>query len=116
MRTRRSVPPSGKLDDARFDDDAAVPQSRVAIAAGEQNSAAVRVDGTGDVTDSHIVWRTPKGAPLTPSVVAVGDEIYAVADSGVATCFDAKTGTVHWQERIDGGHSASPIVDSAKVV
>lgn len=76
---------------------------------------AVRVDGTGDVTDSHIVWRTPKGAPLTPSVVAVGDEIYAVADSGIATCFDAKTGKVHWQERIDGNHSASPIAAEGRV-
>ena len=70
---------------------------------------AIRADGSGDVTDTHIVWRTTKGAPLTPSVVVVGDEVYVVADSGVARCFDAKTGTLHWQERLDGNYSASPI-------
>ncbi len=76
---------------------------------------AVRVDGTGDVTDSHIAWRTTKGAPLTPSLIAVGDEVYAVADSGVATCWDAKTGNVHWQERIDGNYSASPIAAEGRI-
>lgn len=76
---------------------------------------AIRADGEGDVTDTHIAWRTTKGAPLTPSVIAVGDEVYAVADSGVATCFDAKTGTVHWQERLDGNYSASPIHADGKL-
>ena len=76
---------------------------------------AIRPDGTGDVTDTHIAWRTTKGAPLTPSVVVVGDELYAVADSGVASCFDAKTGTVHWQEKIEGNYSASPIAAEGRI-
>ena len=76
---------------------------------------AIRADGAGDVTDTHVAWRTTKGAPLTPSVVVVGDELYAVADSGVASCFDAKTGTVHWQERLEGNYSASPIVADGKI-
>lgn len=69
----------------------------------------IRPDGAGDVTDTHIVWRTTKGAPLTPSVVVVGDELYAVNDAGLVSCWDAKTGAVHWQEKIDGNYSASPI-------
>ena len=76
---------------------------------------AIRPDGAGDVTDTHVAWRTTKGAPLTPSVVVVGDELYGVADSGIATCWDAKTGTVHWQERIEGNYSASPIVAEGKI-
>src|SRR6185436_1728691 len=47
---------------------------------------AIRPNGEGDVTDSHIVWRTTKGAPLTPSVLLVGEELYAVSDMGVASC------------------------------
>lgn len=70
---------------------------------------AIRADGAGDVTDTHIAWRTTKGAPLTPSVVVVGDELYAVNDAGIATCWDAKTGTVHWSERLEGNYSASPV-------
>ena len=76
---------------------------------------AIRPDGEGDVTDTHVAWRTTKGAPLTPSVVVAGDELYGVADSGIATCWDAKTGTVHWQERLEGNYSASPIVAEGKI-
>ncbi len=76
---------------------------------------AIRPDGAGDVTDTHVAWRTTKGAPLTPSVVAVGEELYGVSDAGLATCWDAKTGAVHWQEKIDGNYSASPIANDGKI-
>jgi len=76
---------------------------------------AIRADGEGDVTDTHLAWRTTKGAPLTPSVVLVGDELYAVNDAGLASCFDAKTGKVHWQEKIDGNYSASPLAAGGKI-
>jgi outer membrane protein assembly factor BamB len=76
---------------------------------------AIRPDGEGDVTDTHIAWRTTKGAPLTPSVVHAGSEIYSVSDAGIATCFDAKTGTVHWQERIEGNYSASPLAAEGRI-
>ena len=70
---------------------------------------AVRVDGSGDVTRSHIEWRLNRGAPLTPSPILVGNELYVVSDLGIATCVDALTGELHWQERVGGNHSASPI-------
>lgn len=70
---------------------------------------AIRPDGMGDVTDTHIAWTTTKGAPNTPSMLAVGDELYMVSDAGVATCLDARTGQVHWNERVGGPCSASPI-------
>lgn len=76
---------------------------------------AVRADGEGDVTDTHLAWRTTKGAPLTPSLIVVGDELYGVDDKGVASCWDAKTGEVRWQERIDGNYSASPIHADGKL-
>ncbi|MES2696454.1 MAG: PQQ-binding-like beta-propeller repeat protein [Verrucomicrobiota bacterium] len=76
---------------------------------------AVRPDGTGDVTDTHIAWRTTKGAPLTPSLVVVGDELYGVNDGGIATCWDARTGEVHWQQRIDGNFSASPLATADRI-
>lgn len=88
----------------------------VATGYGRADLLAIRVDGaTGDLTDTHIAWRTTKGAPLTPSVVAVGDEIYAVNDMGIASCFDARTGKVHWQERIEGNYSASPLAAAGRI-
>jgi outer membrane protein assembly factor BamB len=50
-----------------------------------------------------------RGAPLTPSVLVVGDELYCVADNGVACCVDARTGTERWRERLGGNFSASPL-------
>ncbi|MSU47765.1 MAG: serine/threonine protein kinase [Opitutus sp.] len=76
---------------------------------------AIRPDGHGDVTDTHVAWRTTKGAPLTPSVLVVGEELYAVNDAGIASCWDAKTGKLHWQERIDGNYSASPIAAGGRI-
>ena len=77
---------------------------------------AIRPSGArGDVTDSHVAWRIRKGAPLTPSPLVVGDEVYFVSDTGIATCADAKTGTVHWSERLDGNFSASPVYADGKV-
>ena len=70
---------------------------------------AIRVDGAGDVTDTHVAWTLNRGAPHTPSMLLVGEELYMVSDGGIASCVDAKTGKVHWQERIGGNYSASPI-------
>jgi len=76
---------------------------------------AIRPNGTGDVTDTAIAWSISKGAPNTPSPLLVGDEIYFISDAGIMTCADAKTGTVHWQERIGGNFSASPAFADGKI-
>jgi len=69
---------------------------------------AVRIDGAGDVTESHLAWNMKKASPLNPSPLIVGDELYLVSDNGIATCLDAVTGEQHWQERLNGNFSASP--------
>jgi outer membrane protein assembly factor BamB len=76
---------------------------------------AIRPDGKGEVTDTHIVWSASKGAPNTPSPLVVGDEIYFVSDAGIMTCADAKTGSVYWQERVGGNYSASPVFGDGKL-
>jgi outer membrane protein assembly factor BamB len=76
---------------------------------------AVRVNGTGDVTGSHVAWRLNRGAPLTPSPLLVGDELYIITDFGIATCVNAVTGDVHWQDRIGGNHSASPVFADGRI-
>ena len=77
---------------------------------------AIKVDGAvGDVTDTHVAWTLQKGAPNTPSLLLVGDELYALSDAGIASCLDARTGKVHWQERIGGDCSASPIYADGRI-
>jgi outer membrane protein assembly factor BamB len=81
----------------------------------EASMMAVRADGRGDVTRTHVAWRVTRGAPYTPSPILVGDELYMVSDIGIATCLDAKTGTVVWQQRLGGNYSASPILAEGKI-
>ncbi len=76
---------------------------------------AVRLGGTGDVTESHLVWTLKKGAPHNPSPLLVGDELYLIADRGIATCVDAKTGTEIWQDRVGGNFSASPLLADGRI-
>jgi outer membrane protein assembly factor BamB len=76
---------------------------------------AVRVDGAGDVTRSHVAWTLKRSVPLTPSPVLVGDEIYTISDNGIATCLDAKAGTILWQERLGGNYSASPVYADGRI-
>lgn len=71
--------------------------------------------GTGDITETNEAWTAPKNIPHTPSVLIVGEELYLVSDRGVATCFDAKSGDIHWQERLGGNYSASPIFADGKI-
>jgi outer membrane protein assembly factor BamB len=76
---------------------------------------AIKVDGKGDVTDTHIAWKLEKGAPLDPSPLLVDDELYTVSDQGIASCLDAKTGKVNWQERLGGAYSASPLLAAGNI-
>ncbi|QDU61209.1 outer membrane biogenesis protein BamB [Planctomycetes bacterium Pan216] len=76
---------------------------------------AIRPDGKGDVTDSHVVWSTSRAVPNTPSMLQVEDELYTVSDKGIATCFDAATGKVHWRQRLGGNFSASPLYADEKI-
>ncbi len=76
---------------------------------------AVRPDGRGDITKSHIAWTLKRGVSLTPSPLLVGDELYMISDNGIASCIDVKTGNPYWQVRLGGNHSASPIYADGRI-
>ncbi len=70
---------------------------------------AVRPDGKGDVTQSHVAWQAAKGAPRYASPILVGDLLFTATDKDVVACLDPKTGDDLWQKRLDGTFTASPI-------
>ena len=70
--------------------------------------------GTGDVTKTHIAWALKRGAPRTFSN-RVGDELYVVNDGGIATCLDARSATLVWQQRLGGTYSASPVFADGRI-
>jgi hypothetical protein len=75
----------------------------------ERHILAIRPDGSGNVTDTHVAWRTNRGAAYVPSPIFAGPYLLVVADSGIASCLNAKTGKRHWMERLPGGHSPSTV-------
>ena len=76
---------------------------------------AIRPDGRGDATATHVAWRLERGVPSKPSIALVGDLLFMVTDAGVASAVEAKTGAVVWTARIGGSYSASPLVAGNRV-
>ncbi|MHC4676272.1 MAG: PQQ-binding-like beta-propeller repeat protein [Planctomycetota bacterium] len=68
---------------------------------------AVRHGGSGDVTESGVVWKVEENVPQESSPVLAGDLLYMVSNKGVLTCLEAKTGKVVWSERLEGEYGAS---------
>ncbi len=72
---------------------------------------AVRPGGSGDVTKSHMAWHTARGGGRDlPSPVAVGDYIFTVNMTGIATLYDADGGKEVWKSRLGGNFSATPFI------
>jgi outer membrane protein assembly factor BamB len=70
---------------------------------------AIRPDGAGDVTATHVIWKDSRGAPYVPSLIVAGDFLLSVNAGGTAFCYEAATGKVFWQEKL-GRHHASPVL------
>ncbi len=76
---------------------------------------AIRVDGHGDVTDTHIVWKANSQIPLMSSPLLLGNDLYFVSDSGIVSCLDATSGALQWRERIGGNYGASPVLADGRI-
>lgn len=93
---------------------AAPPQSglgRVFLCTGDGGLRllALRPDGRGDVTATHIDWTCNRSVPSRCSPLLVGDLLYMVNEAGMASCLEAATGRAVWQQRLGGEFSASPV-------
>ena len=76
---------------------------------GKTELLAVRVDGSGDVTDTHVAWKLDSMVSRTASPVLVDDLFYMASDDGLVTCVECATGKQVWRQRLPGKYAASPI-------
>jgi len=79
---------------------------------------AVKLGGSGDVTDSHVLWRFEKSLPDVPSPLVYENVVFLIRSGGIATALDAETGKVLKQARLTGAlddYYASPIGVDGKV-
>jgi len=75
----------------------------------------VRPDGEGNITNTHIAWRTKRGVSYVPSPISEGDYFLVVSDAGIGSCFHAGTGEQQWQERV-GSHGHASLVSANGLV
>lgn len=83
---------------------------------------AFRPGATGDIslkpgeeTNEFLAWTSSKGSPYTPTPIVYGDLLYVCADNGVLSAYDAKTGTMIYQQRLPSSFSASPVATDGKL-
>ncbi|MGI6138622.1 MAG: PQQ-binding-like beta-propeller repeat protein [Candidatus Hydrogenedentes bacterium] len=77
---------------------------------------AMRPDGKGDVTDSHVVWKVEgRPVPDEPSPLLYDGLLFLLNNNGLVSCLDAKTGEEKWAKPIGGNYTASPICANGKL-
>jgi len=70
---------------------------------------------SGEDTNAFLAWSSSKGSPYTPTPIIYGDQFYVIADNGVLSSYDAKTGAVIYQQRLPSSFSASPVAADGKL-
>lgn len=76
---------------------------------GRESIKAFRMGAEGDLGESNLVWEQKKGVPKLSSLIYVKPHLFAMTDGGIASCYNAMTGDILWQERVGGNFSASPV-------
>ena len=76
---------------------------------------AIKPDGEGNVTDTHVIWRTTKNCSYVPSPIVAGDYFLVVSDEGIGSCYRAATGKRVWYERL-GPHFSASLVTAGGLV
>jgi outer membrane protein assembly factor BamB len=79
---------------------------------------AVKLGGSGDVTNTHVLWRYEKSLPDVPAPLVYNDVVFLFRSGGIATTLHAQTGKVLKQARLTGAledYYASPVGVDGKV-
>ncbi len=78
---------------------------------------AIKVDpaASGDITETHVVWKQIKGGPEESTPVLVGERLFMVNDTGIATCLNTTDGSLIWQQRIGPDFAASPLAADGRI-
>jgi outer membrane protein assembly factor BamB len=84
---------------------------------GKNCAFALKPGGTGDVTESHVLWTQTKGLPYVSSAIVYGGQYVMVKDGGIVTAYDAKTGKQAYMNRsaAEGSYYASPVAANGHI-
>ena len=79
-----------------------------------RNLVAIKPDGKGDVTKSHVVWQSKKGAYYVPSPVCTDDYLFTTMTTGQVHCIEVATGKILWVKDM-GTQYSSPVLANGLV-
>ncbi len=77
----------------------------------QRNLLAIKPDGKGDVTESHVVWQTKEGAYYVPSPVCTNDYLFTTMTNGKVHCIEIATGKILWAEELGRQYSSSVLAN-----
>ena len=76
---------------------------------------AIPLDSAGKLGEEDLAWQRTETIPQCPSPLLLGERLFLIKDSGIATCLNAVTGEALWQKRIGGNFRASPIAAGQRI-
>jgi outer membrane protein assembly factor BamB len=74
-----------------------------------RNLVAIKPDGQGDVTKSHVIWQSREGAYYVPSPVCTDEYLFTTMTTGQVHCLEVATGKILWKEDL-GMQYSSPVL------
>lgn len=77
---------------------------------------AIKPDGAGDVTKTHVAWSADEGLPDITSPVADGKFVYLVTSSGAFTCYEIASGKKAYSQELDQSFKSSPSVVGDRIL
>ena len=81
---------------------------------GEKLSA-IKPDGTGDVTKTHLAWSADEGLPDITSPVSDGARVYLTTSSGLLTCYGIQDGKKVYEKELEVGFKSSPAIAGSQL-
>jgi len=79
------------------------------------NLAAIRPDGSGDVTRTHVVWLGQENLPDIVSPLHSDGLLFLCTSDGLVTCLEATTGAKVWEHALDAPVHSSPVAAQKRV-
>jgi len=91
---------------------------KVLFSSGYGGKEVIAIDptGSGDVTDSHELWRCKRVGPVMPSLAVIPPYVYSLAEGGILAAINLADGALEWRQRIGSQYSASPLVSGNRLL
>ena len=86
------------------------------VASPSDKLMAIRLDGSGNVSKTHIAWSSDENVPDITSPVSNGELVFTAASNGMLTCFDVQNGKKLWEQDLDFEVNASPAIAGDRLI